>query len=199
MHFSILTVAALVTFATAAPYPQEQDEPSDDAETVSLPFATPTVSIVSTTSLNIPITSAVDLPTPVPDTDPELPDETSTSTRKNPHWEPIPIFTKQCKCDIKTVQYPCWATDALQRCNYEENFSYGCYMSAAGGCPTPTRTCKNLFQPTPRPGPHPCELRPNPPIITDVPVITTSLPTLNVSLPVVPTGNVSLPVVTLAV
>jgi hypothetical protein len=27
----------------------------------------------------------------------------------------------------------------IQKCNYEENFSYGCYMEAAGGCPTPTR------------------------------------------------------------
>ena len=30
-------------------------------------------------------------------------------------------------------------TVSPQRCNYEENFSYGCYMAAAGGCPTPTR------------------------------------------------------------
>lgn len=58
--------------------------------------------------------------------------------------------------------------------------------------------CKNLFQPTPRPGRHPCDLGPNPPVITDVPIITTLLPTLNMSLPVVPTVDVSLPVVTLA-
>ncbi|KAF2030758.1 hypothetical protein EK21DRAFT_111629 [Setomelanomma holmii] len=177
MRITIL-VAALVAFASAAPYPQDQEEP-DDAETISAPFATPTTPIPLTTSLNIPVTSSLELPTPISDTHPEDPD--ATTTKRNPHREPISIFTKQC------------------RCNYEENFSYGCYMSAAGGCPTPTRTCKNLFTPSPRPGRHPCELGPNPPLNTSVPEISTLLPTLNVSVPIGPSGNVTVPVVTIGV
>jgi hypothetical protein len=84
-----------------------------------------------------------------------------------------------------------------QRCNFEEVFSYGCYMQAFGGCPTPTRVvratnapqnlnsptreifitnktkpqCSNLFAPTPRPGRHPCEFDTGDPKLT-TPVIT---------------------------
>jgi hypothetical protein len=120
MRLTVL-IAALVAFASAAPYPQDQEDPSedvpDDPEPISVPFATPTIPVTLTTSLNIPVTSSEELPTPVPDTDPEDP-ETTTTTKRNPHWEPIPIFTKQCNCDIATVQYPCWATDALQVCEH---------------------------------------------------------------------------------
>jgi hypothetical protein len=199
-----IIIGALVALASAIPHPQSQESPSDDptddqpesSAVVSASFATPTTPIVLTTSLNIPITGPVGLPTPVI----PGPGATSTTSRRRPHWEPIPIFTKECKCNIATIQYPCWATDALQRCNYEENFSYGCYMAAAGGCPTPTKNCKDLFRPTPRPGRHPCELGPNPPLITSLPNITTLVPvvpTLNISLPALPTGppaNISLPV-----
>jgi len=100
-----LLIAALTALAFAAPYPQEQelpDEDEDDPEIIPAPFPMPTVPIRLTTSLNIPITTL--LPEPAK----------PTSSGKKPHWEPIPIFTKECKCDIATVRYPCWATDALQ-------------------------------------------------------------------------------------
>ncbi|KAF1917442.1 hypothetical protein BDU57DRAFT_165295 [Ampelomyces quisqualis] len=179
------TLAALVA---AAPWPREDasDDPSEEPTTISLPFLSPTVEIPLTTSLNVPVTSSLwELPT--------------LTWSKRPHWEPIPIFTKECKCDIATVNYPCWATDALQRCNYEENFSYGCYMAAAGGCPTPTRACKNLFQPTPRPGKHPCDFGGPPSLVTPAPQVPSLitipvLPTMSITLPVLPTNNVSLPV-----
>ncbi|KAF2821413.1 hypothetical protein CC86DRAFT_411103 [Ophiobolus disseminans] len=184
MRIAII-VGALAALVFAVPYPQELPDEDEATASISAPFATPTVPAVLTTSLNIPLTTLI----PDPDT--------PTSSKKNPHWEPIPIFTKECKCDVATVRYPCWATDALQKCNYEENFSYGCYMAAAGGCPTPTRTCKDLYQPTPRSGRHPCELGQNPPLITSVPELPSSVPvvpTLNVSLPGLPSANVTLPV-----
>jgi hypothetical protein len=95
-----LIISALAALAVAFPRPQDDptDEPSDDSETISLAFPTPTVPAVLTTSLNIPLT--------------ELPEIVTKS--KRPHWEPIPVFTKECKCNIATVRYPCWATDALQ-------------------------------------------------------------------------------------
>ena len=109
MRIAII-IGTLAAVASAFPYPQDQefpgdgptDDPSEDPETISVPFATPTVPILLTTSLNIPVTTTV------------LEPGTTTTSRKNPHWEPIPIFTKECKCDIATVRYPCWATDALQ-------------------------------------------------------------------------------------
>lgn len=131
-----IMLGALAALATAAPYPQEQQEDPEEPVASSAPFASPTASLQLSTSLNVPVTSlSTALPSLLP-----------TSTRsKNPHWEPIPVFTKQCQCNLATAKYPCWATDALQRCHYEENFSYGCYMEAAGGCPTPTRVvCTSL-------------------------------------------------------
>jgi hypothetical protein len=228
MRLAIL-LSALAALAIAVPYPQEDDTP-DGPDTASDLLPTITIPAILSTSLNIPITT---------------PAWTRTRSKK-PHWEPIPIFTKECKCDVATVRYPCWATDSLQvsacyakvlnwshqlnpprhikkqcnanvslqKCNYEEVFSYGCYVAAAGGCPTPTRAvrtfsslpapqiiciltsrqCKDIYKPTPRPGPHPCELVPNPPpVITSFPNITTALPTVNFTLPVVPT-NITLPV-----
>ncbi|KAH7408514.1 hypothetical protein DE146DRAFT_629420 [Phaeosphaeria sp. MPI-PUGE-AT-0046c] len=181
-------IGALVALAAAAPYPQDDssDDPKEEPITIDLPFPTPTVPAVVTTSLNIPATTVPDLP--------DLPDLPTKTRSKKPHWEPIPIFTKECKCDTATVAYPCWATDSLQRCNYEEIFSYGCYMSAAGGCPTPTRVCKELFKPTPKTGRHPCDFGGPRPEITPAPSLTPVLPTGNITLPVVPTSNVSLPV-----
>jgi hypothetical protein len=97
MRLAIL-FSALAALAVASPYPQ--DDPSDDPDTLSNALPSLTIPIVPTISLNIPITSAVALP---------------THTRsKKPHWEPIPIFTKECKCNVATVRYPCWATDSLQ-------------------------------------------------------------------------------------
>ncbi|KAH7340037.1 hypothetical protein BKA66DRAFT_434888 [Pyrenochaeta sp. MPI-SDFR-AT-0127] len=186
-----VTLGALMSLTTAIPYPQEE-APTEAPEEPMLP--TPTVSIILTTSLNIPVTGTLARPSSLPDYE----SKSSASSRKNPHWEPIPIFTKQCQCSLATARYPCWATDALQKCHFEENFSYGCYMSAAGGCPTPTRVCSNLFQPTPRSGRHPCELGPNPPFVTSAPELITSsvpaLPTANLTVPILPISNVTRPV-----
>jgi hypothetical protein len=119
MRLAVLLPWLLAAFAAAAPapYPQDQDQendPSDSATPILTPFPAPTIPIDLSTSLNIPITSAiVDVPTPFPDPD-DVPTTTSKSKSKRPHWEPIPIFTKECKCDLKTARYPCWATDALQ-------------------------------------------------------------------------------------
>jgi hypothetical protein len=95
--------SALTALAVAFPRPQDDpttEDPSDDPDTISLPFPAPTIPIMLTTSLNVPVTDPLARPT-------------STKSKK-PHWEPIPIFTKACKCDVATVRYPCWATDALQ-------------------------------------------------------------------------------------
>lgn len=97
-----LLVSALAALAAAFPRPQDDtpDEPSDDPATISLGFPTATIPVILTTSLNIPVTESFEIIKP--------------TKSKRPHWEPIPIFTKQCKCDVATVRYPCWATDALQ-------------------------------------------------------------------------------------
>ncbi|KAH9868008.1 hypothetical protein IAQ61_007315 [Plenodomus lingam] len=147
MHISLPLTALLLPFTitTAIPYPQ----------------AIPT--ILPTLITNIPSLPTTPTPLPIP-TGPQSHSLNNTITKpprptrsKNPHLEPIPVFSKQCSCALATARYPCWATDALQSCNFEENFSYGCYMEAVGGCPTPTRNCTALYKPTPRPGPHPCE------------------------------------------
>ncbi|CBX97274.1 predicted protein [Plenodomus lingam JN3] len=204
MHISLPLTALLLPFTitTAIPYPQ----------------AIPT--ILPTLITNIPSLPTTPTPLPIP-TGPQSHSLNNTITKpprptrsKNPHLEPIPVFSKQCSCALATARYPCWATDALQMetaicgkseqdegqvnirvpycsfpsemensqsqsqsqsqvkqvriqtpfpffpqksCNFEENFSYGCYMEAVGGCPTPTRNCTALYKPTPRPGPHPCE------------------------------------------
>jgi hypothetical protein len=97
-------IAGLVALAYAAPYPQDSELPDDDEEpeSISAPFPTPTIPAILTTSLNIPVTTI--------NSEPGRP----TTSRKPPHKEPIPIFSKACTCDIATVHYPCWATDALQ-------------------------------------------------------------------------------------
>jgi hypothetical protein len=104
MRFVFL-FGALAALASAVPHPQDDSlEPTEESETSSLVFPTPTVPLPLTTSLNIPVTPSLELPFP----------EATTSSRRRPHWEPIPIFTKECKCNIATARYPCWATDALQ-------------------------------------------------------------------------------------
>ncbi|KAH6877918.1 hypothetical protein BKA58DRAFT_85170 [Alternaria rosae] len=197
MRTSVL-ISALAALVLAVPYPQATDiSIAPGATLISLSAILPisTTATPVSTSLNIPVTA---LPTSDPNSDDDDDDDNEdpelSSSKRKPHWEPIPIFTKRCQCQLATARYPCWATDALQSCHFEENFSYGCYMQAAGGCPTPTRICSNLFQPTPRPGPHPCELGPNPPVVTSFPNLTGS-PTANVTLPVIPTANVTLPTV----
>ncbi|RYO17433.1 hypothetical protein AA0121_g5788 [Alternaria tenuissima] len=189
---TFLLVSVLTALVIAVPYPQATKTsiaPGATLISLSAILPSPTATSPESTSLDIPITSV-----PTPDPDPEDDeDPESSSSKKNPHWEPIPIFTKPCQCQLATARYPCWATDALQQsCHFEENFSYGCYMQAVGGCPTPTRICSNLFKPTPRPGPHPCELGPNPPVLTSTPTLT-GMPAANFTLPVLPTANVTFP------
>jgi hypothetical protein len=104
MHWAIIS-GALVVLASAIPHPQDGPvDPAEDPDTISIPFPTPTIPLPLTTSLNIPPTQSLGIPIP----------GASTTSRRRPHWEPIPIFTKECKCNIATVHYPCWATDALQ-------------------------------------------------------------------------------------
>jgi hypothetical protein len=98
MRLAII-LGALAALAVAVPYPQEDDTP-DEPDTVSDLLPTITVPAILTTSLNIPVT--------------QLPSLTFLTKSKRPHWEPIPIFSKECKCNIATVRYPCWATDSLQ-------------------------------------------------------------------------------------
>ncbi|KAL6704837.1 hypothetical protein ACN47E_007520 [Coniothyrium glycines] len=180
MHFAVI-LSLLVALTAAVPYPQEEGQPTDQVSEEP-DLASSTVPGPQTTSWEFPITDIL------------------TATRsRNSHWEPIPIFTKECKCALETARYPCWATDSLQRCHFEENFSYGCYMSAAGGCPTPTRVCSNLFSPTPLSGRHPCELGSNPPPVTSAPgIISTPVatwPSANLTLTHLPSANTIQPTV----
>lgn len=102
MRLPIL-LGALAALASAVPYPQESGDPTTDDPEEPSSFPTPTLPVPVSTSLNIPVTGT------------GLPEPSTTATRsKNPHWEPIPVFTKDCQCSIATAAYPCWATDALQ-------------------------------------------------------------------------------------
>ncbi|KAF2846430.1 hypothetical protein T440DRAFT_510915 [Plenodomus tracheiphilus IPT5] len=160
----ILSLTALLALTTAIPYPQ--DDP-DGIFTIPIVIPTATITATPITTTDEPDDTITEAPVPAP------------TRSKNPHWEPIPVFSKQCTCELATARYPCWATDALQ---------------AVGGCPTPTRICSTLYSPTPRPGPHPCELGPNPPpLITELPVtlsVNITVPTVNVPVPVVPVVTV---------
>ncbi|KAF2678163.1 hypothetical protein K458DRAFT_423346 [Lentithecium fluviatile CBS 122367] len=80
------------------------------------------------------------------------------------------------------MAYPCYAYDALNRCIFEENHSLGCHFMNAG-CPSPTRTCANLFKPTPPTGKHPCDLSP-PAETTES--ITSATPTVMPTITAVP-------------
>ncbi len=110
---TLILISTLAALVTAIPYPQTTDTSiTPGATLISLSAILPvsTTTIPDSTSLNIPVT-----PVPTSDNDPEdEEDAESTSSKKYPHWEPIPIFTKQCQCQLATARYPCWATDALQ-------------------------------------------------------------------------------------
>ncbi|KAF1961581.1 hypothetical protein CC80DRAFT_499976 [Byssothecium circinans] len=185
MRLSLLSLA-LVGTVLAVPYPQEVTVPT------SLPITVPvsTITSIPSTSLNIPITSTPIVPT-------SGLNFSSSTRKKHSHTEPIPIFSKYCDCpNLATAQYPCWATDPLQRCNFEELHSYVCWTSAARGCPTPTRACSALFRPTPVPGKHPCELGPiNPPEHTDAPepVTTTTVAVPTITAPIVTGPTITAP------
>ncbi|KAI1511593.1 hypothetical protein Ptr86124_009237 [Pyrenophora tritici-repentis] len=110
----LLCISVLAALATAFPCPQEIEDLSTPAAPLTDIFPASTTTIPDSTSLNIPVTA-------VPTIDPDDDDDdkgavvlNSTSSRRRPHTEPIPIFTKACKCNLATALYPCWATDALQ-------------------------------------------------------------------------------------
>ncbi|KAF2650106.1 hypothetical protein K491DRAFT_683286 [Lophiostoma macrostomum CBS 122681] len=134
-------LAGLVALVAAVPQPQ----------------ANPTVPVPASTSLNVIVTG---IPSLAPS---GIFGNATTSKTHHPHSEQIPSLMKPCDCpDVKTVAYPCWATDSLQKCNFEEIHSWGCWTSAAFGCPSPTRECSALYTPAPpiTTGKHPCDLGP---------------------------------------
>lgn len=97
------TLIFLTAFAAAAPV--------DPVPLPSTIIAEPTVSVPLSTSLNVPTTGATLVPTL------SVPSNWSSSRTRHhfSHWEPIPTFMSACNCpDLKTVPYPCWATDSLQ-------------------------------------------------------------------------------------
>ncbi|KAF2795597.1 hypothetical protein K505DRAFT_10888 [Melanomma pulvis-pyrius CBS 109.77] len=158
MRISIC-LAALAALVAAAPHPQNQ-LPTDIPVSISATIATATVSVIPSTSLNIPVTT-VSVPVLPTGLVPLNSTRSSTSKRRGGHSEPVPIFSRFCDCPLlATIAYPCYATDALASCNFEENHSWVCWTSANFGCPSPTRACSDLFKPTPVTGRHPCDLSP---------------------------------------
>lgn len=109
-----VTLCFLAAVAAAVPHAQPQAASLAPVDPVPLPstiIADPTISVPPSTSLNVPTTLPTLLPTLT------VPSNWSSSTTRHhfSHWEPIPIFSSACNCpDLKTVQYPCWATDSLQ-------------------------------------------------------------------------------------
>lgn len=117
MH-RLLLISILQVLAAAIPHPQASDDSTAPLTSLSEILPTSTVAIPASTSLNIPVTAIPSIE-PDPENDGEDDDDDdnygkSLSHSKKPHREPIPIFTKQCQCQLATAQYPCWATDALQ-------------------------------------------------------------------------------------
>jgi hypothetical protein len=100
MHLTIC-LSVLAAFVAAAPRPQNE-------------LPTPTLPVILSTSLNVPVTSVL-LPTLLPTgLFPSNLSISSTSKRRGGHSEPVPIFSKSCDCPLlATVAYPCYATDAL--------------------------------------------------------------------------------------
>jgi len=115
----LLCISVLAALASAFPYPQEiQDLSTAAAAPLTDVFPASTTIVPDSTSLNIPVTA---VPTTDDDDDNNdddgaqvLSSSSSSSSRRRPHTEPVPIFTKACKCNLATAMYPCWATDALQ-------------------------------------------------------------------------------------
>lgn len=103
MHFIIFLIALIaLTSAIPHPHPSPTDAPDDEPITISPILPTATTTFPASTSPNIPITS---LPSPSTTTsDPD--DDECTTSKKNPHREPIPIFSKQCNCALATARYP---------------------------------------------------------------------------------------------
>ena len=113
---TFVLLSALAALVLAVPYPQATDisiPPGAILISLSAILPTSTTATPDSTSLNIPVTA---FPTSDPNSDDDDDDEDPelSSSKRPPHWEPIPIFTKKCQCQLATARYPCWATDALQ-------------------------------------------------------------------------------------
>ncbi|KAF2638600.1 hypothetical protein P280DRAFT_75350 [Massarina eburnea CBS 473.64] len=110
MRLTLLSFS-LVGAVLAVPYPQDDTAPTW--------FLESTLTVIPSTSLNIPITSGPSLPLPTGGLNTTILSSTRTSRHHISHTEPVPIFSRSCDCaDLKTVQYPCWATDVLQVCRF---------------------------------------------------------------------------------
>lgn len=110
--------ALLLHLAAAIPYPYaSEDATTPPATLIALSGTLPTSTVATpdSTSLNIPVTAVPDAGDDDNDNSDENDDDGNAISRsKRPHKEPIPIFTKQCQCQLATARYPCWATDSLQ-------------------------------------------------------------------------------------
>lgn len=94
-----IILASLVALVAAIPQPQ----------------AEPTVPVPASTSLNVVVT---EVPSLIPS---GILANATTSRTHRPHSENIPSLMKPCDCpELKTVAYPCWATDSLQVSEMEE-------------------------------------------------------------------------------
>ena len=113
MRLTLTLPLALAGTVLAAPALYPQDITVLPTLLLPITIPEPTSASVPSTSLNIPITSLPMMPTG------GLGSTSSSSTRKKPiHTEPVPIFSRSCDCPkLATMQYPCWATDALQVCS----------------------------------------------------------------------------------
>ena len=116
--FSSAVQALLLHLAAAIPYPYaSEDATTPPATLIALSGTLPTSTVATpdSTSLNIPVTAVPDAGDDDNDNSDENDDDGNAISRsKRPHKEPIPIFTKQCQCQLATAWYPCWATDSLQ-------------------------------------------------------------------------------------
>lgn len=142
--------------ALVAAMPRPQEDPDEDPSipiSITEELPTATVPVIESTSLNIPITS---FPSIIPTEVPGLNFTTSTSKRAG-HWEPIPVYS--CNCvTLSKPSYPCWAYDDYHKCVFEENHVYGCWVGQNRACPSPSRSCGDLFTSIPLTGRHPCDL-----------------------------------------
>ncbi|CAI6336937.1 unnamed protein product [Periconia digitata] len=156
-----LPIVSLFAFAPAALAALGNDAPPRALTSAPSSVAESTLTAPQSTSLHIPVTTPPSsfLTSIISPNSTVAANSTRTSRTRKPHTEPIPIFSSRCDCpNLATVAYPCWATDALQRCEFEELHSFVCWTSAARGCPTPTRSCRSFFTPQPVTGRHPCDI-----------------------------------------
>jgi hypothetical protein len=96
-------ITALAAVAIAFPHPQETDEslpedPDEEQPGATLTTLLPTLTAlpIPSTSLNIPITTTPSTPDDEDEGNSDSDDDTqSTTSRRRPHREPLPVFSKQ--------------------------------------------------------------------------------------------------------